>query len=277
MGYKLVFSDIDGTLLTSNHEISIGTYQSIQELKKKGVPFILVSARMPEGILPLQKELVIDDPIVCFSGALVLGAAQVDGSREVIYNMTMNTEDVENIYSAITNRYPSISFSAYNKEFWYVPTIDNEWIIQEREIAKTPAKVFHFDEEIYPPVNKVLCMGPPEDIAAFEKELKNLIPTITVYKSKPTYLEIMAENVKKSFAIHMLAKKYQVSRKEIMAIGDNFNDMDMLQFAGLGVAMGNSPNEVKATADVTTLSNDHDGLKEALLQYCLKFHDSKNR
>jgi len=111
-------------------------------------------------------------------------------------------------------------------------------------------------------------MGPPEAINSLESELKNNHPDITVYKSKPTYLEIMAQNVLKSSAIAILIKARGVVKEEIVAIGDNYNDIDMLRFAGLGVAMGNAPDEVKSAADIVTLSNDEDGLKVVLEKYC---------
>jgi hypothetical protein len=79
----------------------------------------------------------------------------------------------------------------------------------------------------------------------------------------------MAQHVQKSSAINLLMQYYNAKKEEIIAVGDNYNDMDMLQFAGLGVAMGNSPDDVKAAADIITLSNDQDGLKEVIEKYCL--------
>jgi len=264
--YRMIFSDIDGTLLNSNHEISQGTIESVQNLH---LPFILVSARMPVGILPLQEKLNINEPLICFSGALVLGAAQADGSREVLHNKALKSKDVREIYTVITDKFPNVSFSAYNKDNWFVPSLEDEWIIQEREIAGTHAQPFNFTNDILPTtINKLLCMGPPEAINSLESELKNNHPDITVYKSKPTYLEIMAQNVLKSSAIEILIKASGVAKEEIVAIGDNYNDIDMLRFAGLGVAMGNAPDEVKSAADIVTLSNDEDGLKVVLEKYC---------
>lgn len=107
-------------------------------------------------------------------------------------------------------------------------------------------------------------MGHLEAITSLEIELKILFPEITIYKSKSTYLEIVAQNVQNSSAIDILIKAHGVTKEEIMAFGDNYNDVDMLRYAGIGVAMGNAPDEVKAAADVITLSNDEDGLKAIL-------------
>ncbi|WP_068621305.1 Cof-type HAD-IIB family hydrolase [Paenibacillus tuaregi] len=267
MRYKMIFSDIDGTLLNSNHEITPGTKEAVQLLKQKGVPFVLVSARMPVGILPLLEELGMNEPLVCFSGALVLGAAGQNGSREVLHTKAMEPQDVKGIYALISNKFSDISFSAYNKDHWFVLSLDDEWVIQEQEITGTDAQPFNFNHDTPPFIHKLLCMGHPEAIASLETELKIRYPEITIYKSKPTYLEVMASHVLKSSAIDILTRAYGVTREEIIAFGDNYNDIDMLQFAGLGVAMGNAPDEVKAAADVITSSNDEDGLKAVLEMY----------
>ncbi|MNY40960.1 putative phosphatase [compost metagenome] len=110
-------------------------------------------------------------------------------------------------------------------------------------------------------------MGSPQAIDSLETELKKHHPEITIYKSKPTYLEIMAQKVQKSSAMMSLLESYHVTKQEIIAIGDNYNDIDMIHFAGLGAAMGNSPDEVKAAADIITISNDEDGVKDVIEKY----------
>jgi Cof subfamily protein (haloacid dehalogenase superfamily) len=269
MGYKLVFSDIDGTLLNSNHQISRGTKESVWRLKEKGIPFILVSARMPRGIFPLQEELKINEPVICFNGALVLGRVESNGTRKVLFNKALEPGHAKEIHQLITKHFPKVSFSSYDENNWYVSSTTDEWVIQEQEITGTTPQAFHFSDHNNASFNKLMCMGSTQEIDALEVELKKKYSEIMIYKSKPTYLEIMAQNVQKSSAIHLLMQYYKVSKEDVMAIGDNYNDMDMLRIAGLGVAMGNSPADVKTIADITTLSNDQDGLKVAIENYCL--------
>lgn len=266
MRYKMVFSDIDGTLLDSNHQITGGTKEAVRKLTQNGIPFVLVSARMPYGILPLTEALHINEPIICFSGALVLGALQSDGTREELYNQTLNTEDVEEMYSITSESYPEISFSAYNGRHWFVSSRNDEWIEQEYKITGTPPQYFKFEDDPIPACHKIMCMGEAPAIERLEAELKSRYPEHTIYKSKTTYLEIMAPHVSKSSAIEVLIKQYGIEQEEIIAVGDNYNDMDMLKYAGLGVAMGNAPEEVKAAADQVTLCNDEDGVKTLLEQ-----------
>lgn len=268
MTIKLVFSDIDGTLLNSSHQISETTRQAVHCLSQKGVPFILVSARMPGSIFPLQRELGICDPLVCYGGALILGARKSDAPRNVLFNISIETKTLLDIYDLACKRFPDVSVSAYSLDEWLVPAPDNAWIVQEQAIAGTPAHLSHFVddhmEKDFPSINKVLCMGPPPMIDSLEKALIDSKINAAFYKSKPSYLEIVDKSASKSSAANLLAEHDHIKREEIMAFGDNFNDIDLLRFAGVGVAMGNAPDEVKAAADMTTVSNDQDGIKIVL-------------
>ncbi len=85
--------------------------------------------------------------------------------------------------------------------------------------------------------------------------------------SKPSYLEIMDRSVSKTSAIRFLQERWGVARQQVIAVGDNFNDMDMLEYAGVGVAMGNAPESVKNAADEVTLSNDDDGVAKVIEKY----------
>ncbi|GGL43000.1 Cof-type HAD-IIB family hydrolase [Sporolactobacillus putidus] len=273
MTIKLVFSDIDGTLLNSSHQISEKTRRAVHDLSRKGIPFILVSARMPDGILPLQHELGICDPVICYGGALILDSRKSDGLRNVMLNVSIETDTVLYIYDLICKRFPNVSVSAYSPDEWFVPEPDNAWIAQEQAIAGTKAHLLRFaDNDMdkdFPTINKVLCMGPPAAIDSLEKALAESKVGATFYKSKPSYLEIIAKSANKSAAAALLTEYYHVKREETMAFGDNFNDLDLLRFAGVGVAMGNAPDEVKAAANVAAPSNDQDGIKSTLEKYDL--------
>ncbi|WP_196220158.1 Cof-type HAD-IIB family hydrolase [Terrilactibacillus tamarindi] len=269
MGYKLVCSDIDGTIINSDHKLSLGTKKAAKVLQQKKIPLVLVSARMPQAMIPLQEELGSSGPLICFSGALVLGEERLDGTREVLKNACLNQKDVQDIYHTCVEKFPQISFTAYNKTDWLVSSDQDGWVIQEHDITGTPMNVFSFQSDsLYPEVNKILCMGPRQVIKTLEEHLHVNFSDLTIYRSKPNYLEIMAQHVSKSNAISILLERYQINREDVIAFGDNYNDIDMLQACGLGVAMGNAPDEVKAISDAVTLTNDEEGIKVALEKYC---------
>ena len=148
-----------------------------------------------------------------------------------------------------------------------VEDIEEFWVKQEMEITGVRAKEVSFEDfSVFEEVHKILCMGEAEDIARLEQNLKQQFPQIRIYRSKDTYLEIMSMRASKSDAVHMLEQRFEIQRKESVAFGDNFNDIDMIEYAGFGVAVGNAMEEVKEVADYVTDTNDNEGLRKVLDQ-----------
>ncbi|WP_339324369.1 Cof-type HAD-IIB family hydrolase [Paenibacillus sp. FSL W8-0194] len=269
MTYHMLCLDIDGTLLNSTHEISSGTKRAIRALSGD-VRVVLVSARMPKGIAFIHRELGLDTPIICYSGALVVETEE-EGSYRALWNKTMTMAQIENIYRQA--KLGRIHSGFYKDDDWYVDSLD-EWALQERDIAKTDPAVIDFEAMFRLPASslhgahKALCMGGADEIGALENSLKKqFAEELAIYRSKPTYLEIMDRTVSKTLAIRFLQERWNVAREQVIAVGDNFNDMDMLEYAGLGVAMGNAPESVKNAADEVTLSNDDDGVAKVIEKY----------
>jgi len=269
--YKMLCLDIDGTLLNSNHQISKKTRDAIHDISDK-LSVVLVSARMPAGILPFQKQLGIEGAIISYSGALIL-----DEERNITMDKVIPVTDLRLLYPHFKDL---VHISLYTNEDWYVESEDY-WAKQEAEITCLIPEVLDYkklfnnwEEENKDGkssrtkgANKVLCMGEAEYIRKLYNQLVEMDTNMNFYHSKSTYLEIMNKDVSKSSAIKQLAEKYGVKQSEIIAIGDNFNDIDMIKYAGLGVAMGNAPQEVKQSADATTGTNDNDGIVQVIKKY----------
>lgn len=267
--FKMVCLDIDGTLLNSRHEISKRTKNIIKIIsKEENITVILVSARMPKGILPFHKELGIIEPIICYSGSLI-----IDEKREVLTTKEIEIEDIKNIYN--TAKDENIHISLYRDNEWFVEEID-EWVRQESEITKIIPTIINFQEliEVWRKekkgANKILSMSDMGNISRLADKLKGeKFEGLNIYPSKTTYLEIMTKKASKTSAIEFLCNKLNIEKEEVIAIGDNYNDMDMLQYAGVGIAMGNAPDIVKEKADDITATNDEDGVAKALEKYFL--------
>ena len=117
------------------------------------------------------------------------------------------------------------------------------------------------------PVHKILCMGNSNDIQKLEEELEGAnLSSISYYRSKDTYMEIVNNQVSKLGALSFLCDEYGVALENTLAIGDNFNDMPIIIHAGKGIAMGNAPDEVKQAADCVTDTNDENGFYKALVK-----------
>ena len=268
--FEMVCLDIDGTLLNSEHKISLKTKEIIKKVaNQKQIPVILVSARMPKGILFLQKELHIVEPIICYSGALVL-----DDKTNILLNITIPISDVKQVYTFASGI--GIHISLYKDDQWYIQRMDG-WAKQESEITNIVPTITKFDdlfsiwEKEKTGPNKILCMADPSKIQSLDMKIKGYQSNnLNVYPSKPTYLEIMSNNASKPLAIEVLCQKFDVQKSKVIAIGDNYNDISMIEFAGIGIAMANAPDKVKEYADDITLSNDEDGVASALEKYILR-------
>lgn len=263
MQYKMVFCDIDGTLIDSMNRISPETRQKIQELYRIGIPFILVSARMPSGIFSLQRELGIKAPIVCYSGALTLNK----------YGKPIKAIGIDREKAILIDRYVKrewglVCCSAYCYDHWISDNIHDKWIVQEQNITAsvpTEGKI----SDLIPRkgyIHKLLCMGEAGTIAGLNNALKEKFYDLSVYRSKDTYLEIMDGAVSKSGAVKYLCKDYHIPIEATVSFGDNFNDIDMLLTTGTCFAMGNAPAEVKSQVRNVTADNDHEGVLAGLKQ-----------
>ena len=265
--FKMVCLDIDGTLLNSSHKITQNVKKAINIIaNEKQIPVILVSARMPKGIIFLQRELEIEQPIICYSGALIL-----DKNSQILSNEIISSLSLEEIYE-LTKKF-NVHMSLYKDDEWYIEEMD-EWAKQESEITNIIPTVIDFKNLIYKwkkegtGPNKILCMSNPDKIINLKESIKN--NDLNIYPSKPTYLEIMPSKASKTSAINVLQRKFKVEQSEIVAMGDNYNDVDMIEYAGVGVAMGNAPDEVKKHSNYITSTNDQDGVAKAITKLILE-------
>ena len=255
MTYKCVFSDIDGTLLNSKHQISEKTKKKVQQLAIQNIPFVLVSARMPKGMHYFLDELQIKAPMVSYSGGLIL-----DENQKVIYSKGFSVEMEKRLYKYIKYYY-QIPVSFYVENHWMVDEIDEG--IEEESII-TGLKPEKLDLNGVKKVHKLLVIAEAGIVDRLEMSLKEKFSGLKIYKSKDTYLEIMDESVSKSSAIQFLCDKMKIGLHQTVSFGDNYNDLDMLLLTGKGFAMANGAQGVLESIPTHTLSNDEDGIVYAL-------------
>ncbi|WP_339916413.1 Cof-type HAD-IIB family hydrolase [Yeosuana marina] len=263
MNYQLICSDIDGTLLNKNRELSEATIKEVQRLSH--IPFVLISSRMPKAMRHLQDILGnTTTPIIAYNGGLILN------NDTVIESTTINNTVLESIIEKCINT--SIHLSLYHADEWYVPSLDY-WA--EREINNT---------KVYPKVksnsdvletwktegkgaHKIMCMGDEHEIdflyKTLEKEHDN---DIILYRSKATYIEISHRAISKKTAIETLINHSypHIALNDVIAFGDNYNDIEMLKSVGLGIAVANANEEVLKIAKKVTETNKNDGVALAL-------------
>lgn len=270
---KAICTDIDGTLLDINREISKKTIATINQLPKD-FPVILASSRMPAAMRHLQQTLDrVHNPLICYNGGFIIDYK--NGKLKVLDNVDIPLQLCEQI-KHLTEQ-SSIHVSLYGHDEWYAPQMDN-WT--EREIKNTKVspqiQAFHEVMDLWNKdakgAHKVMCMGNSDEIGQLYTLLEqNYSDDLHLYRSKDTYIEIAPKKISKASALKLLLKSnYDIQMNEVMAFGDNYNDIEMLQEVGIGVAVGNAREEVKAIADEVTLSNIEDGVAHMIEKYCLR-------
>ena len=272
---KLIISDIDGTILDQNHQLDSHLLELMPLLKQSDIPFVLASARSPIGIAPISKELGITDfPIASYNGALI------SKGDKILSQHTINKKELLLLHDFLTKEFPTVSINVYSGKDWYVNTLD-KWVKIEAQITGESPKVTSladFLQEEKNLIHKLLLIDNAATIQKLKETLATMdFPQTDFYLSKDNYLEVTHNQVSKKQALLELANYYQLSLTEIMSIGDNYNDIPMIETAdvsmihdaGIGVAMGNAPTDVKACANKVTDSNDQDGVSKAIKLYVL--------
>lgn len=268
---KLILSDIDDTILDNNHQVDAHLRDTITELKKESIPFVLASARSPHGMFPIAQELNLGaNPIACYNGALI-----VEGNKEhyqTLIEHGLSKADVKKIVALIKKQFPHISINFYSGGDWIVEEID-QWVQIEADITKESPDIRNFDTLLTDdaiPIHKLLLIANAQAIQEFFTYLKRVnFEDASFYLSKDNYLEVTSQSVSKENALLEIAKYYDISLSQTMAIGDNYNDIPMLKLAGLGVAMANAPQAVKNEADIETVSNNDNGVSKVIEDYVL--------
>ncbi len=270
--YKLVAIDIDGTLITDEKKITPKTIETIKEASKKGVKIVLSSGRSFYRLekyidaLDLRKE---NQYSICFNGGMIVENA----TGEMVYSKNLTTEEVKQLIQL--GKTLGLPIVIYARDTHYVENIPDIMQRDAENLAEMHLKKVNFDElnfnekENY--IYKVCFIDKPEIIMEKRKEIpKEIIEKYEITSSVPEYIEIVKKGIKKSEGIKRVMEKYHIKQDEVMAIGDGENDVEMLSFVGLGIAMGNAKDYVKSFANDVTTSNNHDGVANAIEKYILR-------
>ncbi|WP_438710026.1 Cof-type HAD-IIB family hydrolase [Aquimarina muelleri] len=256
---SIIFSDIDGTLLNPNRELSELTISEIKRIKKN-IPVVLISSRMPSAMYHLQRELdILDQPLICYNGGLIL----ID--QKPVHSTFIPPNIIEKLSSF--NKGQKFHISLYHDNDWFVPEMDF-WANREANNTKVNPVVKPIQEVIQnweinqKGAHKIMCMGEETYIDKAYAFLENYFgDTLHLYRSKSTYIEIAHKSISKLTAIDiLLTTHFKTPISKAIAFGDNYNDMEMLKAVGTGIAVANAKPEVLQIADIITLPGKEDGV-----------------
>lgn len=269
MSIKLVAIDLDGTLVDDQKNVSQENKEAIQAAKDLGVKVVLCTGRPLKGMVHLLEEtnlLEEGDYGITYNGGLVQKTHNGQTVKERTFNyeqvkeifelskeiqMPLNLIDLEKVYEPT---YPKGRPSDYHKIMNYLPfeAIDMSQFSKKRVIHKM-----------------VMCYNQEELDQAIEKIPSEYFERFSIIKSRPVLLEFMPKGVDKGMGLKMLGDLLDIEASEMMAIGDMDNDLAMLEYAGVGVAMENAKDHVKKVSQFVTKTNNNHGVAHAIEKYIL--------
>ncbi|QIL45982.1 sugar-phosphatase [Vagococcus coleopterorum] len=267
MNLKLVAIDIDGTLLNSKKEITDRTKKTLAKAKANGIKVVLCTGRPYAGVEPLLKELNLEeagDYVATYNGSVV----QKADTKEAIAELGLSHDDYISIESMA--RRVSVPVHALDNDNIYTANQNiSPYTVHESVLTSLPIK-YRTTDQMSDNISiiKMMMIDQEEKLdLAISKLPKEFLADYTCVKSAPFYYEILNKKADKGFALKALGKHLNIDFKDMMAIGDNENDLAMIEFAGLGIAMGNAVPKLKAISDEETLSNDEDGVAAIIEKY----------
>lgn len=262
--YKLIAIDMDGTLLNDQHTVDKQTIKTLEEANHLGIKIVLCSGRPIGGMKSYVDALNLNqkgDYTIAYNGGLVQDAYTGDN----IIEFSLNYEHLKQLYALSLELHTPMHF--FDTKGVYTPNKNiNHYTVYEAFLNNIPL-FYRNIEDINPdqPLSKIMFIDHPEHLKkVIPKIPKELYKKYTIVQSAPHFLEFVHPETNKGLAVQKLAEKLGIKREEVICIGDNENDLSMIEYAGCGVAMGNAVEKIKAAADFETLSNNENGVAHAI-------------
>lgn len=268
MNYKALVLDIDGTLYNSKKEITAATKAAIYKARKAGKVIAIASGRPLPGIQAVSRDLELAEKggyILAYNG----GRIQDVHTGEFIHEITLPPEYVPRI-AALAEEY-GVAVVGHAPDVLVTESPDDEIInlearLNKMQVDEIPSLADYNDSALY----KCIITGDGDKLAELEKiAAKEFEGELSVYRSEPYFLEILPLGIDKARGIDVLAEHLGITKDEVIACGDGFNDLSMIKHAGMGVAMANAQQVVKDSADYITDSCDEDGLVPVIEKFLL--------
>ena len=257
---KLVAIDLDGTLYTNDNQIRDGTVRAVSQARERGVEVLLVSARPPFGMRAAYEKLALSGFGIAYNGAYVFEYA----TGEVFVRYPMAAQDAVNIVQL--SRQYSVYIGYYVGNAFYVEKVCDEMRLEERSQGQSPIIVSDILNDAPKQPDKIIAIALEDrkNLKAYYEAAQKVAPDLNIHYSSSASFEVGNACASKGLALNWVAERKGVPREHRMVIGDNFNDLTMFDVAGISVAVGNAPDEVRRRAMMVVASNDEGGVAEAI-------------
>ena len=264
--FRAIALDLDGTLTNHDKVVTPRTRQALLQAESKGAIIILASGRPTYGIVPVAECLELEKRggyILSYNGGNIVNAK----TGEKLFSQFLPDAVIPILYKYAKEKNHALLGYAGNEIITEMP--DDQYVKEESRINKMNIrKVDNLLDALEPHPTKLLMTGDPTDMLKAEEELVEILgEKMDIFRSAPFFLELVPKGIDKAQSLLRLLSKINLTPADLMAFGDGYNDLSMLKLAGVGVVMANAAPEVRADADYVTLSNEEDGVAEALLHF----------
>lgn len=258
---KMIATDIDGTIFKWGKGFSPRVVECIKTLQDKGIKVVLVTGRMHCAALQIAEELNLKTPVVSYQGGLIK-----DISGKTLYENNLDEKSAKEIIKWA--RENNVHINLYLDDKLYVEN-DNETVKYYTKGNSIGYTVKSFDDLEIKNVNKILAIDlqDAERVTAWVEFLQSKYPNLYIVKSTPYFCEVGSKDARKSLGVKFLCDMWNIKQEEVLTIGDQNNDIDLVKCGGIGVAMGNATTELKNCADYITDTVDNDGFVKAVEKF----------
>lgn len=262
--YRVIVSDIDGTLVDERQEISEQNLKAVQRFQREGGIFTLATGRVEQSVERLIQQLNIEYPVILYNGGKIIDYKM----NQVIYERNIpNFLACLFVEEAIVRQ---LEICIYTNEGIIVleeTDVIRTYAAKDRVPVRQFSNLLHLKTLI---VYKILIIDEKSNFDEYTNYFERVdLSEVTIVQSENTYFEILPANVSKGRALKVLIDYLNVPLQSVVAIGDHFNDLEMLKVAGLGVAVDNAIAPLKECADAICPSNLDHGVATVIYKYCL--------
>lgn len=269
--YRMLATDLDDSLLDDRFAITPADREAIARAVRAGVKVVLATGRMFRSALPYALELGLDTPLITYQGACV----RFPEGGGVLYNKPVPFDlALELVERVMPTGY---HINVYIDDNLLVKRVTEEsrlyWIISKVEPVEV-GNLADYLRRVRRDPTKVLVVSAEENLNLLSEELNKVFAgRLHITKSKPYFLEFMHPEATKARALHAVAGYYGIHRENIIAVGDSYNDLEMIDYAGLGVVVANAREEIRRAADFVTRSNTRGGVARVINKFIFNEED----
>jgi len=264
MTYRLLVADIDGTLVNAAREITPPVHAAVAAAQARGVRVCLATGRIWPSARRFVEALGADPPVILYNGGMVYDFAR----DEVWFTVPLPMQQAKDVLRILRRR-PAVQPHLYVGDKVYIPAMTEATLIYEQKDNLRAEVAGDLVDWLTVDPMKILMIGERPALQAVARDIDALPYQVNHVFSEINYLEVLPPGVSKGVALRAMAERLGVEREAIIAAGDNLNDLAMIEYAGLGVAMGNAPEALRARADFVAPSNDEHGLQEVIERFIL--------